>query len=1044
MESEDGTSHNPIEEREGYAEEAEEEVREDGDGREEEEAEEGEDELDCDVRFEGEMNPLDLIKDDNCGVQLYQQFEQYEALAESRRKALAAGNAGEGSAKKRMREETDVVTIEEMMEAMGMHKRSRKAKKRGRRKGSKKKLSPEITRKLGDATLHYAHGRYEEAIGVLTEVVQLAPNLPDPYHTLGLVYNSMGEKKKATDCCMIAAFLGPKESSLWKLLVTWSIEQGNTEQAWFCLNKAITADPGDITLRYDHASLYMEIGEYQKAADSYYQIVQVCPDNVEALQTATMLYKKCGQFERAIGILEDYLKDHPPKDDPSVVEMLVSIYMERNEHSKALEHIEYAKRVCSCGEEFPLNLTIREGICHAHLGDLDKAEFHFSALQKDNAKLRMGLVMAVANSFMSLQHYESALKYYLMLEGCASNNDLISVKIARCYSALKKSASAIQFYYKALQAHENDVDTRLTLTSLLMEENRDDEALALLSPPPNSALSNEIDVDKSQPWWLNVKVKLKLSHIYKTKGMLEAYVEVMYPIIHESLTIDSMHQKVKQRKKLSESELLERVKVLGDQQTDSVFGNFRRPASKNALYIEFLSSNCRSALSIAFLQRSLTVHYGVRFPPLARTRLKANRAKKSLQKIATSKEEMKSAALAAGLDWESDDSNDEVPQQPLKEPPLPDLFKDEEHCNLISDIDLEDLARQLEPDGSNFCGVEEGVSAEEEHQRERHRRPQEPPEERDERDEDQEVGLRGTKRVVEFLLYCQACLISIVEVLKKAFAIDPKWKLCTALTSLRRNSEALSIIKLTLKITCKTLPAEKKEKFRSLGAQIALNMTDPSDGFDFVRYMVKQRPQSITAWNCYYRLVSRLDNRLSKHYKFWMRLGRKDLVPPMIIYANQFTMISQHQVAAREYLKAYKRMPENPLVNLCVGTALVNLALGFRLQNKHQCVAQGLAFLYNNLSQCENSQEALYNVARACHHVGLVSLAAFYYEKVLAIRQEDCPLPKLVKLDADPTKQPEPGYCDLRREAAYNLHLIYKKSGAVDLARQVLKDYCTL
>jgi len=58
---------------------------------------------------------------------------------------------------------------------------------------------------------------------VLTEVVKLASNLPDPYHTLGLVYNSMGEKKKATDCCMIAAFLSPKESSLWKLLVTWSM-----------------------------------------------------------------------------------------------------------------------------------------------------------------------------------------------------------------------------------------------------------------------------------------------------------------------------------------------------------------------------------------------------------------------------------------------------------------------------------------------------------------------------------------------------------------------------------------------------------------------------------------------------------------------------------------------------------------------------------------------------------------------------------------------------------------------------------------------------
>ena len=63
-------------------------------------------------------------------------------------------------------------------------------------------------------------------------------------------------------------------------------------------------------------------------------------------------------------------------------------------------------------------------------------QFYFSTLQKDNAKLRMGLVMAVANSFMSLQHYESALKYYLMLEGCASNNVCIS---AKCFRLLDSS-----------------------------------------------------------------------------------------------------------------------------------------------------------------------------------------------------------------------------------------------------------------------------------------------------------------------------------------------------------------------------------------------------------------------------------------------------------------------------------------------------------------------------------------------------------------------------------------------------------------------------
>lgn len=57
----------------------------------------------------------------------------------------------------------------------------------------------------------------------MNEVILLAPNLSDPYHTLGLIYNEMGDKKRALNFYMIAAHLTPKDASLWKLLVTWSM-----------------------------------------------------------------------------------------------------------------------------------------------------------------------------------------------------------------------------------------------------------------------------------------------------------------------------------------------------------------------------------------------------------------------------------------------------------------------------------------------------------------------------------------------------------------------------------------------------------------------------------------------------------------------------------------------------------------------------------------------------------------------------------------------------------------------------------------------------
>ena len=71
-------------------------------------------------------------------------------------------------------------------------------------------------------------------------------------------------------------------------------------------------------------------------------------------------------------------------------------------------------------------------------------------------------------------------------------------------------------------------------------------------------------------------------------------------------------------------------------------------------------------------------------------------------------------------------------------------------------------------------------------------------------------------------------------------------------------------------------------------------------------------------------LFFRLENRDTRHYKFlqFMQGKLKDCVPPILISAHQFTSASHHQDAARKYLEAYKLLPENPLINLCVGISL--------------------------------------------------------------------------------------------------------------------------
>ncbi|XP_039051703.1 uncharacterized protein LOC120193213 [Hibiscus syriacus] len=78
--------------------------------------------------------------------------------------------------------------------------------------------------------------------------------------------------------------------------------------------------------------------------------------------------------------------------------------------------------------------------------------------------------------------------------------------------------------------------------------------------------------------------------------------------------------------------------------------------------------------------------------------MKAARARRMLQNKAALKEEKKAAAIAAGLDWHSDDGNDETEEEHFKEPPLANLRKDEEHHDLIIDLckTLESLERYHE------------------------------------------------------------------------------------------------------------------------------------------------------------------------------------------------------------------------------------------------------------------------------------------------------------------------------------------------------------
>ena len=96
---------------------------------------------------------------------------------------------------------------------------------------------------------------------------------------------------------------------------------------------------------------------------------------------------------------------------------------------------------------------------------------------------------------------------------------------------------------------------------------------------------------------------------------------------------------------------------------------------------------------------------------------------------------------------------------------------------------------------------------------------------------------------------------------------------------------------------------------------------------------------------------------------------------------------------------------------------------------KSSLITQCIAFLhkYENTREIDCKNEVYYNMGRTYHQMGMFSTALYYYKECLAFKH--------------PLMDKYSDYLDLRRHAAFNIHLIYRNSGNTDLARKYLCDY---
>ncbi|XP_068727355.1 general transcription factor 3C polypeptide 3-like [Montipora capricornis] len=206
--------------------------------------------------------------------------------------------------------------------------------------------------------------------------------------------------------------------------------------------------------------------------------------------------------------------------------------------------------------------------------------------------------------------------------------------------------------------------------------------------------------------------------------------------------------------------------------------------------------------------------------------------------------------------------------------------------------------------------------------------------------------------------------------------------------------------------------------------------------FDASKILVLRDRHKPIVWNLMARITAKSGD--SRHQRYILRLLIKhpDELPLVLFSGHNAAVSASYRFAIGEYVRAFRQVPHDPLVTLCLGLQYLHLACQRFPRSRHSCVVQGIIFMFQYLGLRGECQEAYYNLARAFHQLGLLQFALHYYNKAL-----EFPLHEALKNPGQtPVKFSDKH--DLHRETAFNLSLIYRASGNEIMAKELLMKHC--
>ncbi|VEU22806.1 DEKNAAC103869 [Brettanomyces naardenensis] len=390
-----------------------------------------------------------------------------------------------------------------------------------RRKIRRENLSPEVKLLLGKANEAFVKNDLSTAAKQYLEVVKMDKNNFSAYKTLGEIARLQGDYNRCSNFWLLAAHIHQWDYEFWRELAELSVELGHQRQALYCYTKAIRASHHkDYESIFARACLYREREKFKRATDSLLKLRSILPHEPKVVRELAKVYVDENRVNDAITMYNKLLEENMTYRrlrekgekvelknitfDWSELNILSELYSSKGAWQlgiKALRQIsrwiqqrenqEFWDEHLEVDVEFderrfdypkfqnfnlnekkkqyslPIDIRVQLGLFRLNSKNEDEALKHFGFLLEQPIEDTADLFLKVGTELESFGLYKEALEFLVPLSYIEEQNtpELV-LAIAKCLRETQDFGNAKEAYMRLLEYNPDDVEIKVALAEV--------------------------------------------------------------------------------------------------------------------------------------------------------------------------------------------------------------------------------------------------------------------------------------------------------------------------------------------------------------------------------------------------------------------------------------------------------------------------------------------------------------------------------------------------------------------------------------------------